>query len=342
MNSAPDLHDARSAPLTLREVTEPPAGFLTDQPLGGDFYRGAGRLEVPGFEFGYLIASQAGRDLAVAPFFTTKFKLNTLLDEGWLKSAIGNLGLNIACIGHPCAPFGQIEPASAVTPALLQALFDALSRKAPIVALKGFAADLPAPGFVRVPGLPVAQLALRPRFWESMSHHKRNFQRKRKAAQALNISVVPGLPEPLVDAVHQLYLNSYRKANVRFEQLSRAYFTSTAPLSHYLLAWLDGELVGFIQLIRKDQHMAAFYMGMNYAVDRKHGLYFAMMMAVVDEALAQGCSNVEFGETSYAFKRSLGCELADTWVYYRHRHPLINPLLARLGFLLAPSEKELR
>jgi hypothetical protein len=66
-----------------------------------------------------------------------------------------------------------------------------------------------------------------------------------------------------------------------------------------------------------------------------------MAMKAVDHAIACGCSELELGETNYAFKKSLGSELIPTWVYYRHRNPLVNFVLARLAFLFTPSEKDL-
>ena len=67
-----------------------------------------------------------------------------------------------------------------------------------------------------------------------------------------------------------------------------------------------------------------------------------MHLRAVDIAIANGCIEIELGETNYTFKKNLGCDLINTWVYYRHRNWFTNLLLARIAFLLAPSEKELR
>lgn len=331
---------AHPPPLELIDTTVTPEDFLTEFPLGGDFYRAARSDELPGFDFGYLVAHRNNVREAVVPYFVTDFKFNTMLDEGWLKPAMGNLGLRIACVGHPCAPFGRIE--GKFSAELLDCVFAVLKTRASVVAMKGFGPDLPVRGFVRVAGLPVAVLQLRENFWETLKSHRRNFQRKLKAATKLRFEVVEGLPERYLEQVYRLYLNTYTKANVRFECLSSDYFSSTAHLSNYLLAFLGEQMVGFIQMIRKGASMIAFYIGLDYTVDRKLGVYFAMELRAVDIAIARGCSEIELGETSYTFKKNLGCELINTWVYYRHRDRFVNLLLARLAFLLAPSEKELR
>jgi hypothetical protein len=308
--------------------------------LGGEFYEAIGSEEIPGFEFGYLVALRGQVREAVLPYFVTKFKFNTMLDEGWLKQAMGDHGLRIACIGHPIAPLGKID--GQATAELFKQAFALLKTRAPVVAIKGFGPDLPAPGFVKVSGLPVAVLKLRESFWGTLTSHRRNIRRKMKAATDLRFDVVEALPEQYREQIFRLYCNSYNRANVRFECLSPAYFASTAHLSNYLLVYLGEEIVGFIQMIRKGARMTALYMGLDYSVDRKYGVYFAMALKAVEIAIASGCNEIELGETNYSFKRALGSELIATWIYYRHRSSLANFLLARLAFLLTPSEKELR
>jgi hypothetical protein len=318
-----------------------PDDFLVDDPLGGDFYRVAGCDAIPGFQFGYLVASRVGVRVAVVPYFVTKFAFNTMLDEGWVKRALGDFGLRIACIGHPCAPFGRID--GETTPELIEQVFAILKTRAPIVAMKGFGPDLALPDFVRVAGMPVAILQVRDDFWQALKSHRRNdFRRKLKFASKVRFDEVEGLPAQHLEQVYRLYLNTYGKANVRFERLSLSYFEATADLSRYLLAFLNEQLVGFFQLIRKGRTMVVFYIGLDYKVATEHAVYFALNLKAVDIAIANGCDKIEFGETNYTFKKNMGCDLIDTWLYYLHRNPFANWLLARFSFLLAPSEKELR
>ena len=329
-----------SSALELIDTTEAQEDFLTKYPLGGNFYRAVGSDEIPGFDFGYLIARRDGVREAVVPYFVTDFKFCTMLDDGWLSHALGDLGLRIACVGHPSAPFGCID--GKVSAELFERVFAMLKTRAPVVCMKGFGPDLPVPDFVRVAGLPVAVLQLHENFWETLKSHRRNFRRKRKAASRLRHEVVEGLPEQHLEQVYRLYLNSYTQAKMRFECLSPAYFSATAHLSTYLLVFLGEQMVGFIQMIRKGPGMIAFYMGLDYTVGRKHGVYFAMALRAVDIAIASGCSEIELGETNYSFKKNLGCDLVNTWVYYRHRNRFANWLLARAAFLLTPGENALR
>lgn len=87
--------------------------------------------------------------------------------------------------------------------------------------------------------------------------------------------------------------------------------------------------------------MVGKYLGMDYTVNREHELYFALSLRAMDICARRGFKEIELGETSYHFKKELGCKLVDTWVYYRHRNPLAHALLARFAFLLEPSVKDL-
>lgn len=44
----------------------------------------------------------------------------------------------------------------------------------------------------------------------------------------------------------------------------------------------------------------------------------------------------------YDFKKKVGSDFVETWIYYRHSNRLINWLLSRFRSLLEPSEEDLR
>lgn len=326
--------------LELVDTADISVDFLEEWPESGEFYR-AIQHSIQGFDFGYLVALNAGVRIAVIPYFITDFKLNTMLEKGLLKHIIGGLSLRIACIGNPTVAFGRID--GQVSEELLGSAFAALSAKAPIVAFKGFEYDLPAPGFIRVAGLPVAVLHLDGDFWSTLHRHKKrnDFTRKLKASAALRFEEHDGLPSEYLERVHQLYLNTRSQSPIQFECLSPAYFSSTSALSIYILAFLQERLVGFAQLLPKGNRVVGKYLGMDYTVSREHELYFALYLRAMDISARRGFKEIEFGETSYHFKKELGCELVETWVYYRHRNPLVHALLAHFAFLIEPSKNEL-
>lgn len=150
------------------------------------------------------------------------------------------------------------------------------------------------------------------------------------------------LPEHLVAKVYQLYLNTYQKAELKFERLTLEYFVNTRELSHYLMFFLEDELIGFTQLIAKGRKLVNRYIGLDYGKSYNHGLYFAMFIRAVEFGIREGFAEIELGATSYEFKRILGARQHPTWNYYRHTNPLFNWLLGKLRSVLEPSESELR
>jgi len=328
-------------PLVLHHTKATPLGFLSQEVLGEAYYATTKEREIPGFEFGYWVATRGGDTVATVPYFLMDFKINTMLEDGWLKRLLGNAGFRMACIGHPCAAFGNID--GTVSEELMAQVFLALKQFAPVVSLKGFKPNMPAVGFVQAKGLPVAVLTMRENFWQSMSSaRRRNIKRKRKKASALRFEVLRGLPDPYPQLVHDLYIKVHDRSKIQFERLDLNYFVSTAPISQYVLAYLGEELVGFVQTFEKDKRMVAQYIGIDDAFNRAHGIYFALAIRVVDLAIELGCEQIELGETHYEFKRALGCSLKETSVYFRHRNPWMHRLMSLFSFVFEPSEEELR
>lgn len=327
--------------LLLHHTSETPKGFLSHEVLGEAYYAATREREIPGFEFGYLVATRASEICATVPYFLVDFKINTMLDDGWLKRLLGNAGFRMACVGHPCVAFGNID--GSVSEELMAKVFSALQQFAPVVSLKGFKPNMPAVGFVQAKGLPVAVLNMRANFWQSMSSaRRRNIRRKRKKASALRFEVLQGLPDPFPQLVHNLYIKIRDRSKIQFERLDLSYFRSTANISQYVLAYLGEQLVGFVQLFQKDKKIVAQYIGFDDAYNRTHGIYFALAIRVVDLAIELECEQIELGETHYEFKKALGCVLEETSIYFRHRSPWVHRIMSWFSFVFEPSEEELR
>jgi hypothetical protein len=327
--------------LTIETVSDVPDSFLPEEPEGRAFYRAFARAGVAGFDLGCLLARRGADVVSAVPYFVMRFNVGTMLPPGLAKRMLGAVGLRIACVGHPSADIGHIH--GNTSPEVLAAINAELARRAPIVCYKGFGPDLPLPGFTRVEGLPVPVLQVPPDFWQRTSaRRRRDLKRQLKYAASLRFEERDGLPAHLVDRVLDLYTATHERAETQFERLNRGYFVETAAISKYLL-FFDGErLIGFAQTLCGHGRMVHKYVGMDYERNRQYRLYFALFLKAVDICLRDGLAELNAGVTAYDFKRHLGCVPQPTWVYYHHRRPLANWLLARFAFLLAPSASELR
>jgi hypothetical protein len=328
------LHTARpgietDGAITVLELKDPPEGFLAGELEGRDFYKAFQDASIENFEVGYLQAWRDGRAISTAPFFTTRYPINTTMKGGWLKQLLSPFWLRIACIGHPLADYGAID--GEISREVLEAFNRQIEGKAPIISYKDFPASLPLDRFAMEPSLPVAALEIDADWWSKLKQHVRSdFRRRLRKSDALRIEVVEGYPLHLGDRMYELYLNVHRRGEFSFEKLNKKYFELVGPFSRYVLYWEGDVLIGFSLLMCRGERMHYKYLGMDYERGRRHGLYFIMSLSHIEMCLREGFRIYQTGSTSYAFKQRLGSKLHLVYLYYRHRNPVINWFLRKL------------
>lgn len=333
--------DVASDSLSVEELLLPPDDFLADEPEGAAFCKAFQASGITEFDCRYLAIFRGGRRVAVVPYFLHEFCVNTMLQDGVLKKNLSWVKFRIACVGHPSADIGMID--GEISEDVLALVNAALQKKASLVAYKGFAANLPLPGFVRVRGLPVCRLNIQGDYYSGLDRRRRkDFRKKLQAASTLRVEEYSTLPEHLLAQVYQLYLNTLAQATMRFEILTPAYFKEMAGLGKFHLYFEGERLIGFLQMLTLGSKANLKYMGMDYQRNRQYYLYFVMCLRALEACMRAGCTQLELGVLSYQVKRLMGCEQIETSVYYRHNNLLINWLLGKFKFLLEPSAEELQ
>ncbi|HEU0234190.1 MAG TPA: GNAT family N-acetyltransferase [Gallionella sp.] len=333
--------NAASGGLSVEDLMLPPDDFLADEPEGAAFCKAFQASGIAEFDCRYLAIFKGDRRVAVVPYFLHEFYINTMLPDGMLKKCLSRVKFRIACVGHPSADFGMID--GEVSEDVLSLVNTALRKKAPLIAYKGFAADLPLPGFTRASGLPVPVLTIAGDYYSGLSARRLDdFRRKLKKAEPLRFEEYDALPEHLLVQAFRLYLNTYEQSPIRFERLTPDYFRKTAGISKFTLCFEGETLIGFAQLIGKQRKMVGKYMGMDYECNRRYGLYFLLCLKAIEACAREGYTRLDLGVASYHFKQLLGSQLVETSIYYRHNNPLANWLLGKLKFLLEPSTEDLQ
>ncbi len=320
-----------------------PEDFAAAEPEDHRFLQAFQRAGIGDFRCGYLLAYRGKTRVSVVPYFTTDYRLNTLVTNPLLKWLLAPLGFKVACIGHPSTDVGRIE--GEISADILQAVNAVLRRKAAAIAYKWFAVALPLDDFVEAAGLPVNVLKADGAYPASLDRNRRkNIRRKIKKSAALEFrehTPENPLPDALIGEVHHLYEATAARADLHFERLNEEYFRLTAPISTYMLAYEDGRLIGFVQWLRKGSRMSGKYVGMDYARNRQYDLYFGIVLQSVVRGIRDGVREFDLGVGSYYSKRMIGAGLLPTRLYFRHRQPVVQWLLARCKFLLEPSAEEL-
>lgn len=315
-------------PLTVEELRDPPAGFLSGELEGEALYRAFGAANVPDFEVGYLRVSRDGVPVATAPYFRTRYPINTTLRRGWLKTLLRPFWLRIATIGSPVADYGAIDGETSAE--VLEALNASLAKKAAIVAYKDFRPGLPVRGFATEPGLPVAVLEIKGDFYSSLKQHVRSdFRRRMRKAAALRIEEHDGWPAFVGERLYELYLEVLDHSEFSLERLTPAFFEKLGDAAKYVLYWEGDTLIGFSLLLCGRGRMHYKYLGMDYERGHRHGLYFIMCLSHIEICLRDGISIYQTGATSYPFKERLGSRLQPVNLYFRHRNPVLNWVIER-------------
>ena len=90
------------------------------------------------------------------------------------------------------------------------------------------------------------------------------------------------------------------------------------------------DLVGFISVLQEADTAVAYYVGFDRTSGVGNSVYLTLLHAVIGEAIALGCRRISFGRTALEPKAGLGARPERTWLWARHRNPVLNVLVRRL------------
>ena len=138
------------------------------------------------------------------------------------------------------------------------------------------------------------------------------------------------------DELHNMYKEVSARADVRLATLSVDYFPALhSNLGNDRFATLalrdtDNKLLGFVTVIRDQDTAIGYYLGLDYNANESLPVYHRLLFAVIEQALEWKCRRISFGRTALDAKSRLGCEAEPTFVWVRHRMPLINLVVRQL------------
>lgn len=147
--------------------------------------------------------------------------------------------------------------------------------------------------------------------------------------------------EPFTDweregaALHALYMKVHGAASLRPVTATAAYQAALAraagPLLRCSVIRRGGEPLGFVTTVRESEEGAVgYHLGYDRAQRGELPLYFALLQAVVRDAIALGVRRVSFGRTALEPKAKLGARPVPTRIWVRHANPMANLLVDRL------------
>lgn len=340
-----------------------------------DYFRACETASPDGMTASAIGVYDADTLVACAPLFRTDYRLDMSLEGAlkpvgdWLYRNLPKLVvMPVLGIGSPLTEECPIGFDPGFAPDARREAFDALiagveahaaEQKIALIALKDVTdrdgewttQPLDKSGFCRVGTLPLATLHLpfkdEAEYLASLSASMRSDVRK-KLRRATQVEItyrddIIGVEEEISSLFQETRAN--RKADYgSFDDVPEAYFrevmANAAGKALVMLARVDGQLVSFnIALIEKDRVLAK-YIGMRYPAAREHNLYFVNWMAMVRFCLQRGIPWMQTGQTTYQQKVRLGCKLKRSYVFFKHRSSLINPLFRLFGPMMAFDKME--
>ena len=180
--------------------------------------------------------------------------------------------------------------------------------------------------------------------WSSLDDYLGDLNKKyRKSARGVLKSIedagISVSPIAEVDAastrLHELYRNVAERADVRLAGIPEEFFPTLArslgsDRFATVVARKGEEMIGFVTVVRDGETAVGYYLGVDYEKNAELPVYHRLLFAVIEQAIEWKCRRVSFGRTALDAKARLGCTPEPTFVWIRHRVPVLNIVVKQL------------
>jgi hypothetical protein len=313
------------------------------------------------FEFLYAVAWLDQEAVAIAPLFVMDVPIEIVAPPvaAWMLRQIGRIWPSFAYqrtlfIGSPCSDEGTVGTLpgidlAIVAPALQRAVAaraeqldaamivwkDLSPRSVP--ALRSICASAGLFEVVSYPGTIIRdaggsfegylrQLSGRRR------HRLRKKLRRSRDAVSLYSEVVARPEATLVDDIWSLFQNTYQKADLKFERLTKTFWRRITQCEVSRLIILRDTLtrrpLAFMLVFLTRGWAINKFIGMDYSLAKESYLYFRLWEEFVRWTQTQGVVGVQSGQTCYQAKLDLGHDLVPLTNFACHRNPIIHLIFA--------------
>ena len=230
--------------------------------------------------------------------------------------------------------------------------------KASLVVFKDFPANyrsaldrLLSSGYARMPSMPMTRLPLSYANWDeyfctlskaTRKDLRRKF-RKTERAPKIEMQVLNDVTS-LVDEIYPLYLAVHERSPLKFETLTKDYFSAVGqrmPDRARFLIWRQhGKIVAFSFCLVCGDALYDECIGLDYSVALDLHLYFYTLRDIISWALQQRLKYYYSNPLNYEPKLHLDCELVPLDLYVTHTNPLLNPIFRRVLKYLGPTRHD--
>ncbi len=175
-------------------------------------------------------------------------------------------------------------------------------------------------------------------FVEALPSKKRRKLRADQKLLAEHRAVVEVCPDPeaISDELYALYKTTNRKKQEQGDyiptpvEIGQAFFAQLGQFpclqAKAIVIRVDGRLIAYCLVMRGGSTLYFKSVGLDYQLSNPSHAYFNLIYAAVEYALQSGCARIDFGMTSYTFKKRIGCSLHSTRYQVAFYHPLLRLL----------------
>ena len=202
-------------------------------------------------------------------------------------------------------------------------------------------------GYFRVPSMPSCTLAIAWHTFEEYlgamrAGYRRQILANLKARESLGLTVrlVPAWEAQAV-RIFPLYEQVMDRAPFQLERLNLAFFQHLAAdlgdQTSAILVERGGALLAAAVLLHAPGALTFLLAGIDYAHHRQCQAYLTLVTEVVAEAIRQGATRLELGQTTYDLKGRLGAEMSARWLYIKCPNPAVHLTLRAASKALFPT-----
>ena len=205
-------------------------------------------------------------------------------------------------------------------------------------------------GFARIPSMPLTRLKIEYTDFEGYFNEALNSSTRRKLRKKFrateNVSIEMSQVDditPYIEEIYPLYLQVYNRSKMKFEKLTRDYFSQIGqrmPDKVRFFIWRKaGMIVAFSLCLIKDDSIYAEYVGFDYEVALKLHLYHYIVRDMITWAMSRNYKWFRSTALNYDPKLHMRHELDPVDLYVRFTSRL-NPVLKHLVVLLDPVRRD--
>lgn len=145
------------------------------------------------------------------------------------------------------------------------------------------------------------------------------------------------------DTLQALYLQVHGNAKLRPFMLPASYWPALAATGGenvMIQVARQGErVIGFVLNVKDGDTVLAYHIGFDRAAAAGGiPVYLRLLHAALAQGIAFGCRRISFGRTALEPKARMGCVPERTYVWVRHRRPMLNQLVQPLLRLVEAEE----